>query len=257
MESTSIPDTRPLAGKVALVTGASRGIGAAVADLLASRGANVVLNSLENLEVLEQYADDLARRYGVSCLPCVADIADDAQVSQMYRTVQKTFHRLDILVNNAGILGDAMVGMITEQMLQRVLSVNVAGPIRSLQLASRLMRRNGGGAIVTVSSIIGLRGNPGQVVYGASKAALVGMTLSAAKELAPYGIRVNAVAPGYIDTDMIGHLPDEVHQDRVKNIPMGRVGSPQDVARAIAFLASDEAAYVTGQVLGVDGGMVI
>jgi 3-oxoacyl-[acyl-carrier protein] reductase len=256
MASTSPPESRPFEGRVAIVTGASRGIGWATARLLAFRGAHVVLDGLEGEPVVEQAAT-LGREHGVTCLGVIADVGDEKAVAGLYRTVQSTFKRLDFLVNNAGVLGDAMVGMIPEQMIARVLQVNLAGVIRNLQLASRLMRRGTGGAIVNVASIIGLRGNPGQVVYGSSKAGVVGLTLSAAKELGPHHIRVNAVAPGYIDTDMIRHLDPAVHAGRIAGIPLGRVGAPEDVAKGIAFLLSDEAAYITGQVLGVDGGMVI
>lgn len=255
MESTSQTDTRPLAGRIAVVTGASRGIGATTAEILAARGANVVLTGHSDGDQLVERAGRLSETHGTTCLAQVADVADEKQVSAVYRFVHATFKRLDILVNNAGILGDARIGMITEAMLERTLAVNLAGGVRNLQMAARLMRN--GGAIVSVSSIIGLRGNPGQVVYGASKAGLIGMTLSAAKELGTRGIRVNAVTPGYIDTGMISHLSHDMHAERIAGIPLGRSGAATEVARAIAFLVSDEASYITGQVLGVDGGMVI
>jgi 3-oxoacyl-[acyl-carrier protein] reductase len=245
-------------GEVALVTGASRGIGRAVAERLAAHGVNLLINSREeSRRALDDFAENLAGRYGIRCLAYGADVADSKAVFEMYSYLFKAFGRLDILVNNAGILGDGLVGMISDEMIHRTLAVNVAGSINNLQNASRLMQRSGGGSIVSTSSIIGLRGNPGQVVYGASKAAIIGMTLSAAKELGPKNIRVNAIAPGYIATDMIKHLNADIHAERVKSIPIGRVGSAEEVADVTLFLVSDLARYVTGQIIGVDGGMVI
>ncbi|WP_142848932.1 SDR family NAD(P)-dependent oxidoreductase [Telmatospirillum sp. J64-1] len=249
--------TRPLEGKVALVTGASRGIGWATARLLAERGASVIVNGMEMSEALEAKAEALSAEFGTPCIALAADLAEPDQVKAMYKQVFTRFRRLDLMVNNAGILGDALIGMISDDMIDRVLRVNLHGGLHSLQQAARLMRRNPGGAIVNVSSIIGTAGNAGQAVYGASKAGLIGLTKSAAKELAPQNIRVNAVAPGFIETDMIGHLDDETRAARLAGIAMGRPGSAEDVARVILFLLSDEASYVTGQIIGVDGGMVI
>jgi len=229
-------------GKVAVVTGAGRGIGLAVARLLAVRGATVVRTGLAQEE-----GDDYFQ----------ADMGKSDQVAALYRHVHKRFGRLDILVNNAGMLGDARLGMIADEMMGRVIDVNLKGAIVNIQAASKLMRRSGGGAIVSVSSIIGLRGNEGQVVYAATKAGIVGVTLSAAKELAADHIRVNAVAPGFIATDMIAHLDAETTAQRLAAIALGRAGTADEVAEVIVFLCSDAARYVTGQVIGVDGGMVL
>ncbi len=248
---------RPLEGRVALVTGAGRGIGWATARRLAAAGAQVVLNGLSDPTELAAKAAGLEAEYRVRCLPVIADMARPAEIARLYRAAHAGFGRLDILVSNAGILEDARLGMITDDSLERVMQINLHAAIRNVQLATRLMRRSGGGAIVLVSSIVGLRGNAGQAVYAASKAGLIGLTLSAAKELGADHIRVNAVAPGYIDTDMIRHLDAATDAARRAAIPLGRVGRAEDVADSILFLVSDQAAYVTGQVLGVDGGMVL
>ncbi len=255
--SNTPTDLVRLDGRVALVTGASRGIGWAVADLLAAAGASVALNGVGDPEGLNDRAESLRRSHGVDAMPVVADVGDATAVTAMHRAVAKRFGRLDILVSNAGILGDALIGMIPDAVVRETLRVNTEGALYTLQAAARLMRRSGGGAIVTVSSIVGRRGNPGQVVYAASKAALIGMTLSAAKELGPHGIRVNAVAPGVIETDMTGHLDAGTRQSLLSGVPLGRAGSANEVASVILFLVSDLASYVSGQVLGIDGAMAL
>ena len=226
-------------GKVAFITGSTHGIGWATGRLLASR--------VEGL-----------RRIGAApAMGLFLDITDLHQLTAAYRQIFQTYKRLDILVNNAGILEDALLGMIPAESIARTFAVNTFSAIHNLQQAARLMVRNRGGAIVNVSSIVGRVGNEGQAVYSASKAALIGLTLSAAKELAPKNIRVNAVAPGLIETRMIGQLAPDKRAQLEKGIKIGRIGSPDDVANAIAFLVSDLASYITGQVLGVDGGMLI
>jgi 3-oxoacyl-[acyl-carrier protein] reductase len=250
------PSNLNLDGRVAYVTGSTRGIGWAIASTLALSGATVVLNCHRDVELLQARVAEL-ETLGVPVLGQVCDVADATQVQAVYRTIFKQFKRLDVLINNAGILGDALVGMIPAGMVDRTLAVNTKGAIHNLQGAARLMARNKSGSIVNVTSIVGTHGNAGQVVYSASKAALIGLTMSASKELAPQGIRVNAIAPGYIDTEMIRHLDAETHQRRLASIAMGRVGKPEDVALAALYFASDMSSYVTGQILGVDGGMQI
>ena len=232
-----------MSGKVAVVTGAGRGIGLATARLLRAQGVRVLGVDLEG----ENDAADLL----------IADVGRPADITEIYRQVHCRFGRLDILVNNAGILGDARLGMIGVAMLERVLAVNLEAVVLNMQEASKLMRRSGGGAIVSVSSIVGLRGNQGQVAYAAAKAGIVGATLAAARELAADAIRVNAVAPGFIATDMVAHLDRQTTARRVAAIALGRPGTAGEVAEVIAFLCSDAARYVTGQVVGVDGGMVL
>ncbi|MBY6266524.1 SDR family oxidoreductase (plasmid) [Azospirillum sp. 412522] len=246
-----------LDGRTALVTGSSRGIGRATAECLAAHGADVVLNGLGPAEELDGLAAAIARRHGVRCIAVPADMASPEAVGGLLKAAYRAMGRLDVLVCNAGILGDGRLGMLPAAEVDRVLAVNVAGTLHAIQTGARLMQRGGGGSIVTLASIVGRRGNAGQALYAASKAALIGLTLSAAKELGPLGIRVNAVAPGFIDTDMTAHLDAGLRERWLRDIALGRFGSAEDVARTVLFLAGDLSAYVTGQVLGVDGGMAM
>ncbi|HET9646422.1 MAG TPA: SDR family NAD(P)-dependent oxidoreductase [Burkholderiaceae bacterium] len=250
-------DPLKLAGKVCLVTGGSRGIGRDSARLLALSGANVILVGRDE-QALFQAAQEINREAGAELArPRVCDVTDEAAVRDLYQAVFKSFKRLDVLVANAGVLDDALIGMVSRPQIERVFSVNTFGVLYCAQYASRLMARSGGGSIVNITSIIGTHGNPGQAVYGGSKAAVIGITKSLAKELAPQNVRVNAVAPGFIDTDMTRGLPRDKYEARARSIGMGRVGTPQDVAKVVLFLASDLSSYVTGQIIGVDGAMVI
>jgi 3-oxoacyl-[acyl-carrier protein] reductase len=246
-----------LSGKVALITGSSRGIGRAIATRLAEHGAAVVLNGRSAGEPLKALEQLLSEQHRGGCEAVIADVSDTAAVSGMFRTIFGKFGRLDILVNNAGILQDSLIGMISERQVRETLSTNIVGTLNCLQAGARLLQRSGGGSIINIASIIGVRGNAGQLVYGASKGAVISATLSAAKELAPKGIRVNAIAPGYIDTDMIRNVPPETHRALLAGIGMGRIGTAEDIADVALFLASPLSRYVTGQVIGVDGGMSI
>jgi len=246
-----------LEGKVAVVTGATRGIGWAAAKIFAEQGATVVLAGRSNAELLEQRVSELMESYGCRADGMLLDVSDPEQVRDLYSVVYKRHRRLDILVNNAGILEEGLLGMTNTETFKRTFDINVLGVLLNMQYGSRLMSRNKAGSIINVASIIGRFGNAGTVVYGGSKAAVIGMTLSAAKELAGVNIRVNAVAPGFIDTDMVRKLPPEKYQEKIEGIKMGRIGQPKDVAGALLFFASELSSYVTGQVLGVDGGMLI
>jgi 3-oxoacyl-[acyl-carrier protein] reductase len=246
-----------LAGQVALVTGSTRGIGWATAQLLARHKAAVIVHGHTDPGEVRARADEIAETYGVKTLGLCSTVDDAAKVKAGYAEIFAGFRRLDILVNNAGVLEPALLGMAPEAMIRSTIAVNTVGAIFHLQEASRLMARSRRGAIVNVTSILGVRGGEGQAVYSASKAALVGLTLSAAKELAPRGIRVNAVAPGLIDTELASRMTAKVREQALAGIKMGRMGTADEVAWAILFLASEASAYVTGQVLGVDGGMVI
>lgn len=246
-----------LAGKVALITGSTRGIGWATARAFAKEGATVLINGRSSQDAVDQRVAEIKAEFGVPCVGFCGDVSDPSAVKAIYSSIFKEFKRMDVLVNNAGIMQDSVLGMIPEALIRKSLEVNVLGPLLHLQEAARLMGRNRSGSIINLSSIIGDKGKEGQVVYSATKAAILGMTRSAAKELAPKGIRVNAVTPGLIQTDLLKDLPEQKLSEAIAGIRMGRAGQPDDVAGVILFLASDAASYVTGQIIGVDGGMTI
>lgn len=247
---------RLLEGKIALVTGASRGIGLAITYCFALHGAKLILTARDGGGKLDALAEDLRKR-GSEILTHEGDVTDSASVQALYKKIHKEFGRLDVLVSNAGVLADGLIGMIKEDEARRLLDVNVLGTLNHIQSAARLMRRTKNGTIILTSSIIGRVGNKGQTVYAASKAATLGIMMSAAKELGPDGIRVNAVAPGFIETDMTAHLSSQVRTERLKGIALSRTGQPDDVADVVLFLASDLSRYVSGQIVGVDGCMVL
>jgi 3-oxoacyl-[acyl-carrier protein] reductase len=246
-----------LSNKVVFVTGAARGIGFASAKVFAREGATVLLGG-RDAQKLEDAIDALRIDFPEAKLaPILCDVADEKSVKAAFQKIFSTYKQLDILLANAGVLNDALVGMVTTTQIQEVFGVNTFGVLYCSQYASRLMARKGTGSIILVSSIIGTNGNIGQAVYGGSKAAVIGITKSLAKELAGQNIRVNAIAPGFIDTDMARSLSDEKFSERIDSIKMGRIGKPEEVANVALFLASDLSSYVTGQIIGVDGGMLI
>ncbi len=247
---------RLLDGKIVLVTGASRGIGLATSTTCAQHGATVLMLG-RNEETLEQARQQVTAAAETNVFKVVADVTDPVSVANAFQAIFKQHKRLDALVANAGVLEAALIGMVTESQIEHVFSVNTFGVLYCSQYAARLMVKSGGGSIVSISSIVGTHGTSGLAVYGGSKAAVIGITKSLAKELAPQQIRVNAIAPGFIDTDMTRSLPVEKFAERAASIGMGRVGTPGDVADAALFLISDLSRYVTGQIIGVDGGMLI
>ncbi|MEV6440450.1 glucose 1-dehydrogenase [Amycolatopsis sp. NPDC051716] len=240
----------PLSGRVALVTGGTRGIGLATARALVESGATVVLTGRD-----EARAKEAAASVGASGL--ALDVTDAKAVSSLVRGVAKEHGKLDIVVANAGIMEDALLGMIKEDLVDTTLSTNVAGTLHTVQAAARAMMRKKTGSIVVLASIVGEYGSAGQTVYAASKAAVANIARSAAKELGRSGIRVNAVAPGVIETDLTAGLSEDAKAENSGRTPLGRLGRPEEVANAIRFLVSDEASFITGQVLGIDGGLVL
>lgn len=223
---------------------------------LAKGGANVVLCYAGNESAAAETVS-ACEALGAKALSVKCDVADSAQVKKLMDEAIKAFGRIDILVNNAGITRDGLLMMMKEEDFDAVLSANLKGTFLCMKAVSRTMMKQRYGRIVNLSSVVGLRGNAGQVNYAASKAGVIGMTKSLAKELASRGVTVNAVAPGFIDTDMTAAMPEAAKTATLASIPMQRLGAPEDIAKAVAFLASDDAAYITGQVLAVDGGMAM
>lgn len=242
------------AGKTAVVTGGSRGLGRAVCRKLAENGANVVFSYAGNTAAAQETVREL-ESIGATVRAVQGSVADSEAVKVLMDTAVKEFGGLHILVNNAGITRDGLVMLMKEEDFDAVIDTNLKGTFLCMKAASRVMLRQKYGRIVNLSSVVGLHGNAGQVNYAASKAGVIGMTKSLAKELAAKGVTVNAVAPGFITTDMTDGLPEAAKSSLLATIPMARLGAPEDVAEAVAFLAGDGAGYITGQVLGVDGGM--
>ncbi len=245
-----------LAGKIAVVTGASRGIGRAIAIRLAGEGATVVINYNGSKEKAEEVKQEIEGAGGKAAV-CQCNVADFDQCQAFIQKVIDKFGRIDILVNNAGITRDGLLMKMSEEDFDQVIETNLKGAFHTIRFASRQMLRQKSGRIINLSSVVGVTGNAGQANYAASKAGVIGLTKSAARELASRGITVNAIAPGFIETDMTSVLSEKVKEGAAAGIPLGAFGKPEDVAAAAAFLASDEAGYITGQVLHVDGGMVM
>ncbi len=245
-----------LQGKCALVTGGSRGIGRAICLELARQGAAVAVNYAGN-EQAAQETVEACRALGVQAEAFQADVSDPAACESLIAQVKERFGRLDILVNNAGVTRDGLLMTAKPEDFDKVLDTNLKGAYFCMKAAAKVMMRQRYGRIVNLSSVVGLRGNPGQTGYAASKAGVLGLTKAAAKELASRNITVNAVAPGFIETDMTAVLPEKAKTAMLATIPMAAPGQPEDVARAAAFFARPESAYITGQVLCVDGGMAV
>ena len=246
---------RLLSGKVCIVTGAGRGIGRVIANQLAADGAVVYAADLA-MGDMETWASEKSKENETRIVPILMDVTDSAAVKAGLMSIHKTEGRIDVVVNNAAIIQNQKLGMVTKPLLEKMFAVNVFSVIDMMQIVSRLMARTGGGSIVNIASITGVVGSPGQVAYSSTKGAVIAATKSAAKELSPMQIRVNAVAPGIIKTERFEELyeatGDKINE-RIEKIALGRLGTPQDIANAVSFLASDRASYISGQILGVDG----
>ena len=242
--------------KIALVTGSSRGIGRAIAKLLAHEGYALCINCVERLDLAEALAAQI-NQTGGRAIAYRADVSDPARVAAMLAETKRTLGPVSLLVNNAGIAGQMLFQDITQEQWQRYLGVNLGGAFNCCQAVLPDMLHEKAGSIVNISSIWGLRGASCEVAYSCTKAALIGLTRSLAMELAPSGIRVNCVCPGVIDTDMLSSLPDGALDELAEQTPMGRLGTPGDIAGAVSYFASDAASFVTGQVLCADGGFIV
>ncbi len=242
-----------LKDKVCIVTGTAQGIGRVIAETYAAEGAIVYACDIKDTTLL---ADELSIKYNTRVIATELNLCDSAQIKNVVQTIYKAEKRIDVLVNNAGVVFNKKMGMIVTSETELMFRVNVIAVLELSQLVARLMARNGGGSIVNISSVTAVLGSPGQVAYSATKGAIIALTKSAAKELAPSGIRVNAVAPGIVETERFEELYSDSSDkidDRISRIALGRLGTPQDVANACVFLASDNASYISGQILGVDG----
>lgn len=245
-----------LAGKNALVTGGSRGIGKAIALELAKQGANVAINYSNNKELAEEVVREI-QKYNVKSIAVKADVSKEEEVNNMIKSIKEIFGSIDILVNNAGITKDTLLLRMKIEDWQKVIDINLKGTFLCTKAVIRDMMRQKYGKIVNIASVVGITGNAGQANYSASKAGIIGFTKSVAKELAVKNININAIAPGFIQTDMTDELSDSIKAEMLNAIPMKRYGKPEDIANVVAFLCSEKASYITGQVIHVDGGMVM
>ncbi len=245
-----------LRGKIAVVTGASRGIGRAIALRFAKEGATVIVNYNGSEEKAQETLREIEESGGKAAI-FKCDVSDFEQCKEFIRTVIRDYGALDILVNNAGVTKDGLIMGMSEEDFDRVIDTNLKGAFHTIRFAVRQMLKQKSGRIINIASVVGVSGNAGQANYAASKAGVIGLTKAAAKEVASRGITVNAIAPGFIETDMTAELPETVKEASLGQIPLGCFGKPEQVAAAAAFLASGDAAYITGQVLHVDGGMVM
>lgn len=241
-----------LTGKVALITGASRGIGKVTAERYAEEGAIVYANARQ-LGSIDQWAKDCSEKFSGQIIPLYFDVTCADQAKKAIMQIRSEQKRLDILVNNAGMMSNKLLEMISQEDLEQLFSTNVYAVISMMQLAVKLMARQNSGSIINISSIVGVRGNAGQLAYSATKGAVISLTKSAAKELAGRNIRVNSVAPGLTDTDGLNSASRDKLENRISNIGMGRLATPEDVANACVFLGSDLSSYISGEILGVNG----
>ncbi|GER65591.1 3-oxoacyl-[acyl-carrier-protein] reductase FabG [Weizmannia acidilactici] len=245
-----------LKDRVALITGASRGIGREIALEFAENGAHVVINYAGSAEKAEEVAAS-ARSFGVEALAVQADVSNEAEVQGMFKQVLEKFGKIDILVNNAGITRDNLLMRMKESEWDDVINTNLKGVFLCTKAAARPMMKQRNGKIINIASIVGISGNPGQANYVAAKAGVIGLTKTSAREMASRGITVNAIAPGFIQTDMTDKLNEDIKESMLSQIPLSRFGGPEDVAKIALFLASDWSGYITGQTIHVDGGMVM
>ncbi|OAB43385.1 3-oxoacyl-[acyl-carrier-protein] reductase [Paenibacillus glacialis] len=248
--------SKPLSGQVALVTGASRGIGRSIALNLAGLGANVVVNYSGNETAAQEVVAEI-QALGVESIALKANVGSSEQAENLVKEAINAWGRIDILVNNAGITRDNLIMRMKEEEFDSVIETNLKGVFNCLKAVTRPMMKQRYGRIINISSVVGVLGNAGQANYVAAKAGVIGLTKSSARELASRGITVNCVAPGFIDTDMTKELSEDLRSKLIADIPLGRLGQPEEIAKVVAFLASDSASYMTGQTLHVDGGMVM